>query len=447
MEQNTSKIWLFAAKTILFFTILGVFFVGQNVFYEQTLFYFWGNYVVLLIYTANLYFTSKIYHSFNFGNAELHEIILSWVLCLFMMNALQYLMLSLLESMMLPVAGFLIVLAVQYALVIPLTILIDKLYFQLNPAQKAIIIHGNEEKAREYRSIIEKHRKKFEISLVISQDEPTETLLRHIEGSESIFILDVAEKKRESLLEYCFLHNKRTYILPTFTSVLLNTAGITWISNTPMYLPKSPEPDLGIRFVKRSIDIIFSLLAIILLSWLMLIIWITITLYDRRSAIYRQVRVTKNGKKFTLYKFRSMRPDAEDDGIPRLTNKDDDRITPFGRFIRRTRIDEIPQLFNVLSGTMSLVGPRPERPEITKQYEEIYPNFSFRTKVKAGITGLAQIYGKYNTAPEEKLFLDIMYIETLSIRQDIKLLMQTLKVIFSFSSTEGISNGSTNALR
>ena len=142
-----------------------------------------------------------------------------------------------------------------------------------------------------------------------------------------------------------------------------------------------------------------------------------------------------------------MRPDAEDDGVPRLTAKDDDRITPFGRFIRRTRFDEFPQLFNVLSGSMSIVGPRPERPEIAMQYAEIYPNFTFRTKVKAGITGFAQIYGQYNTAPEDKLFLDIMYIETFSILEDIKLMLQTFRVLFQSSSTEGIGKDSITALR
>jgi len=175
-------------------------------------------------------------------------------------------------------------------------------------------------------------------------------------------------------------------------------------------------------------------------------IWLAVRLYDNHPAIYKQVRVTKGGKLFTLYKFRSMRPNAEDDGVPRLAAMDDDRITPFGRFIRKTRLDELPQLFNVLSGSMSLVGPRPERPEIARQYEEIYPNFGFRTKVKAGITGFAQIYGRYNTSPEEKLFLDIMYIETFSILEDVKLLLQTLKVIFQGSSTEGIEGDSTTAM-
>ncbi|MCL2152333.1 MAG: exopolysaccharide biosynthesis polyprenyl glycosylphosphotransferase [Oscillospiraceae bacterium] len=447
MIKRTGNTWLFVMKAFLFFAVLAIFFIGQNVFYQQTLFYYWGNYIVLLLYTANLYFTSKTYQSFNFGGANLPEMILSWTLCLVVTNVMQYLMLSLLELMLLPVTGFLIVLAAQMILVMPLTLMIDRLYYHINPAQKSIIIYGKAEKADEYREIIETHRKKFKIGKIASQDEPPDKLILLIKEAESVFFLDVKESIRENLLEYCYLHNKRTYILPTFSGVLLNTAGISWISNTPMFLPKSSEPDAGTRLIKRGIDVVVSLLAIITLSWLMILTWLAVRICDRGPAIYKQIRVTKGGKRFTLYKFRSMYQDAENDGIPRLTSIDDDRITPVGRFIRMTRIDELPQLFNVLSGAMSLVGPRPERPEIAKQYEEIYPNFAFRTKVKAGITGLAQIYGRYNTAPDEKLFLDIMYIETLSIMQDIKLLLQTTKVLFLPKSTEGVPNDSITALR
>jgi len=447
MIQKAGNIFLSVAKAILLVVILGLFFLGQNIFYYETVFYYWGNYIVLLIYGANIYFTSKIYSGFNFGNSDLHEIILSWVFCMALANALQYLMLSLLQEMLLPVSGFLIVYAAQLLIVIPLLFLIDKLFYRLNPAQTSIIIYSKEKKALEYQSLIKKHRKKYKVNKIVSQVEPIEALIKYIKNSESIFFLDVDEKIREKLLEYCFIKNKRTYILPNFTSVLIHTAGISWISNTPMFLPKSPDPDLGTRFTKRIMDIVISLVAIIALSWLMLITWVIIRLYDKAPAIYKQTRVTKGGKHFTIYKFRSMRIDAEDDGVPRLTSMADDRITPIGRFIRKTRLDELPQFFNVLLGSMSVVGPRPERPEIAKQYEEIYPNFAFRTKVKAGITGFAQIYGQYNTAPDDKLFLDIMYIETLTIWQDIKLLLQTLKVVFKASSTEGVSNDSTTALK
>lgn len=445
--KKSGFLWLFCAKALLFVVVMGVFFAGQLVFYEATVFYFWGNYVVLLLYMVNLLFSSTIYHGFRFGSADLSDIILSWVFGLIITNSLEYLQLSLLVQTMLPIAGFLAVLGVQLLLVIPLAVSIDKGYYRKHPAHKAIIIYGNERKTREYLDLVKQHRKQFEIIHVVSQDDRADVIYDRINEADSVFFIDVGEGSLGALLEYCFKHDKRTYIMPTFAGVLLNTAGITWMSKTPMFLPNSPVMDPVKLFFKRTIDIALSFTAIIALSWLMLITWAAIRISDRAPAIYRQTRVTKGGKLFTIYKFRSMRPDAEDDYIPRLAVKDDDRVTPVGKIIRKTRIDELPQLFNVLSGAMSLVGPRPERPEIAGQYEEIYPNFSFRTKVKAGMTGFAQIYGRYNTAPDEKLFLDIMYIEKFSIWQDIKLLLQTVKVVFMFSSAEGVPDDSTTALR
>ncbi|MCL2202184.1 MAG: exopolysaccharide biosynthesis polyprenyl glycosylphosphotransferase [Oscillospiraceae bacterium] len=445
--KKYGNIFLSTAKAVLLLILLAVFFIGQYIFYFDTIYYFWGNFIVLLIYSAFIYFTSRVYHGFSFGSSDLSDIILSWVFCLALANILQYLMLGLIQEALLPVTGFLMIFVAQIVLIIPLTILTDKMYYKLNPAQDAVIIYAKEEKAKQYQALLIKHRKHHKVSRTASQTEPLETLIRHIENSEAVFFLDVEEKIREQLLEYCFKNNKRTYILPTFTGVLINTAGISWISNTPMFLPKSPEPDMAVKFIKRTMDIAISLIAIVLTSWLMALTWLITRLYDKSPAIYKQVRLTKDGKLFTIYKFRSMRPDAEDDGVPRLTSQDDNRITPFGRFIRKTRLDELPQFFNVLTGSMSVVGPRPERPEIAAQYEEIYPNFVFRTKVKAGITGFAQIYGQYNTAPEDKLFLDIMYIENLSIWQDVKLLLQTFKVVFKSSSTEGVEGNSTTALK
>ena len=438
MARKAGHIWFFFAKATLFIIVLGIFFIGQIIFYKQTVFYFWGNYIVLLLYTINLYFTNKIYQGFNFGSVDWQEIFLSWVLSLILTNILQYLMLSLLSNQLLSVIGFLVVFAIQLVLIIPTTLVIRKLYYRINPAQKAIVIYKNEGIAHEYCSIIEKHRDRFKISKIVAQDEPLEALFHQIEEAESVFILDLDEEYRETILEYCYMHNKRIYIQPTFSGVMLYTASTAWISNTPMFLPKNPMLDPVQLFFKRCMDIVISLVAIILASWLMLIIWAAIRIEDHGPAIYKQTRVTKDGKLFTLYKFRSMKPDAEADGVPRLASKDDIRITATGRILRKTRLDELPQFFNVLSGKMSLVGPRPERPEIAKEYEEKYPYFSIRTKIKAGITGYAQIYGKYSTAPDEKLFLDVIYIEKFSIWQDIKLLLQTLRVILIPTGAEGL---------
>ena len=201
------------------------------------------------------------------------------------------------------------------------------------------------------------------------------------------------------------------------------------------------------RFFKRTTDIVCSLFLLILTSPLMLATAAAIKLYDRGPVLYKQVRCTLNQRKFYILKFRSMRTDAEKDGVARLAQKGDDRITPVGRIIRKCRVDELPQLFNILKGDMSFIGPRPERPEIIKQYMEIMPEFAFRMKVRAGLAGFAQVYGKYNTSPYDKLKLDLTYIENYSVWLDIKLMILTIKVLFWPDSTEGVEAEQITALR
>ena len=162
---------------------------------------------------------------------------------------------------------------------------------------------------------------------------------------------------------------------------------------------------------------------------------------------YKQIRCTRGGKEFAILKFRSMRVDAEKDGVARLAARHDSRITPIGRFIRAVRIDELPQLINILKGEMSFIGPRPERPEIIAQYLEEMPEFAFRTKVKAGLAGYAQVYGKYNTTPYDKLKLDLTYIESYSVWLDIKLMLLTLKILFRPESTEGVDEKQITAMK
>ena len=199
--------------------------------------------------------------------------------------------------------------------------------------------------------------------------------------------------------------------------------------------------------IKRGFDFLVSFIAIIVLSPLMLATAIAIKLYDGGPAIYSQVRLTKDGKTFKIYKFRSMRVDAEKDGVARLSSGDkDDRITPIGKFVRKCRLDELPQLFNILKGDMSIVGPRPERPEIAEQYYKKIPDFKLRLQVKAGLTGYAQVYGRYNTEPYEKLEFDLLYINNMSAMTDLKLMFATVGILFSSDSTKGVSTGQTTAM-
>ena len=198
---------------------------------------------------------------------------------------------------------------------------------------------------------------------------------------------------------------------------------------------------------KRVIDIIISALALVILSPIFLVTAIVIKATDHGPVFYKQVRLTKNGKEFKILKFRSMRVDAEKDGVARLSTGDkDDRITPVGRIIRTCRIDELPQLINILKGDLSVVGPRPERPEIAAQYCEEMPEFNLRLQAKAGLTGYAQIYGKYNTTPYDKLVMDLMYIAHPSIIEDLKIMFATVKILFMPESTEGVAEGQATAM-
>ena len=205
-----------------------------------------------------------------------------------------------------------------------------------------------------------------------------------------------------------------------------------------------PAPEY--LFFKRLFDILVSAGALIVLSPVMLIVAIAIRL-DGGPAFYRQCRLTKNGKRFDVLKFRSMRVDAEKDGVARLATEKDERITPIGHFIRKCRIDELPQLINILKGDMTIVGPRPERPEIAVQYEVELPEFSLRLQAKAGLTGYAQVYGKYNTTPYDKLQMDLMYIAHPSFWEDLRIIFATIKILFLPESTEGVAEGQENAMK
>ena len=197
----------------------------------------------------------------------------------------------------------------------------------------------------------------------------------------------------------------------------------------------------------KTVIIILTIIAIILASPFMIVTALAIKLYDGGKVFYRQTRLTKDAEEFEVIKFRSMIQDAEKDGVARLAKDGDDRITPIGKVIRMLRIDELPQLFNILKGDMSFVGPRPERPEIAKQYEKEMPEFALRLQVKAGLTGYAQVYGKYNTPPYDKVQMDLMYIANQSLLEDLRLMLMTFKILFIPSSTEGVDSNQTTAQR
>ena len=219
------------------------------------------------------------------------------------------------------------------------------------------------------------------------------------------------------------------------------------IFDTPFMLSKGYTLSVDQLFAKRVLDILLVLPVLVIAAPVMLLTAVVIWLYDRGPVLYKQTRVTRHDREFKIYKFRSMVVNAESDGLAKLAKENDDRITPVGRFIRATRIDELPQLFNILKGDMSFVGPRPERPEIIEEYCKEIPEFKFRTRVKAGLTGYAQVYGKYNTTPYDKLKLDLLYISSYSMWTDIKLILMTVKIVLKKEATEGVDDAWITAFK
>lgn len=286
---------------------------------------------------------------------------------------------------------------------------------------------------------------KYNIEGELDYREDIEVIRDAIFRYDAVLINDVPSQYRNRILKVCYEMNKRVYFTPKISDIIIKGSDELNLFDTPLFFCRNAKQPLLQRFVKRVIDIVISFIGIIISSPIMLFAAIAIYAYDRGPIFYRQTRCTIGGKEFKIFKFRSMIVDAEKDGKARLATENDDRITPVGKFIRATRIDELPQFFNIFMGDMSIVGPRPERPEIIEQYCKDVPEFAYRTKVKAGLTGYAQVYGKYNTTSYDKLKLDLIYVNKNSILLDIQLILLTLKVIFLKESTEGLEEGNETA--
>ena len=269
---------------------------------------------------------------------------------------------------------------------------------------------------------------------------------RTLQDAEVVFLCSIHSHERNQIVKYCVQENIVAYCVPRIGDVIMAGAEEKHLFHLPLLAVQRYNPTPEYLFFKRFFDIVLSLTAIVILSPLMLILALIIRA-DGGTAFYRQKRLTKDGRIFEVLKFRSMRMDAEKDGVARLSTGDkDDRITKVGHFIRACRMDELPQLFNILKGDMSIVGPRPERPEIAAQYERELPEFRLRLQCKCGLTGLAQYAGKYNSTPYDKLLMDLMYIAKPSLVEDFKICLATVKILFQKESTEGVEEGSVTAM-
>lgn len=280
---------------------------------------------------------------------------------------------------------------------------------------------------------------KYQVASSISVDQDVSALREKMNQYDAVLVDDMPSQKRNMLIKLCFEMNKRVYFTPKLSDIIIKSSENLNLFDTPLYLNRNMGMKVSQRIIKRFFDILLSLIALIILSPVLLIVAIAIKKEDGGPVFFKQERCTLNNKTFMILKFRSMIVDAEKDGRPHPAGEEDDRITHVGKFIRKTRIDELPQLINILKGDMSIVGPRPERIEHVQLYTESIPEFSFRSKVKGGLTGYAQVYGKYNTTALDKLKMDLIYIENYSLLLDVQILFETVRVIFQKESTEGFS--------
>ena len=410
---------------------------------------FWqrGHWLLILLYFALLTLFSQTYGGTKIGYLKATDVFFSQFFALLCVNIISYIQLSLMALTLLRPSYMLWAAAVQLAIAAVWTFLCQKVYQRLFPPRKLLLIYG-ERPIQDIMGKFASRPDKYDIVKSMNLTEGLPAIYDEITaGYGGIVLWDIPTSVRNDLLKYCYSKYIRVYLMPKISDVIIRGADPVHLFDTPIFLTREYSMTIEQRMVKRLIDVVCSLILIVLASPFMLITALAVKLYDHGPVLYKQVRCTTGGKEFKILKFRSMRVDAEKDGVARLASQNDSRITPVGKFIRKVRLDELPQLFNILKGDMSFIGPRPERPEIIKQYMEDMPEFAFRMKMKAGLAGYAQVYGKYNTTPYDKLKLDLFYIENYTVWLDLKLMLLTLKILFKPESTEGIDEKQTTALK
>lgn len=341
---------------------------------------------------------------------------------------------------------YFVVLLVQMLTITIVIFICNRIFAIYDEPRKILIIHGEGDGYLSFIKKIKMQKKRQYLILgCFGEHISLESIQDMIDESEGIYLYEVKGNIKKELILYCDAKEKDIYLTQEIEDLITMGFDISHTFDTPFIRTKRIPVKWYYPFVKRCIDILVSGISLVILSPILLIVSMAIKLYDGGPVIYKQLRLTKGYREFYIYKFRSMITDAEKSGA-RLASRNDSRITPIGKLIRATRIDELPQLINILKGDMSLVGPRPERPEIEKKYLENLPEFSRRLKVKAGLTGYAQVFGKYNTTPSDKLKLDLLYINQQSLFQDFRLIFHTVKILFILESTEGVDENTNTVM-
>lgn len=404
-----------------------------------------GNWAVIGMYLLFIFFFTKVFGGYRIGYLRLTDIILSNVLALILGNIVAFFELCLICRDYVNPIPLVDVMFIEIGFIVLWSILITESYKALYPPRQMIVVYGAYP-SDDLIAKINTRKDKYNICTTISCTVGKEKLYEAISGYQGVVLSDLPAETRNDIMKYCYQNSIRVYCTPKISDILFRASDDIHLFDTPLYLLRNQGLSITQRFFKRACDIVLSLIGIVIASPFMIIIALCIKLYDGGPIFYKQERLTRDHTPFKIIKFRSMTTDSEKKGA-RLAAKGDSRVTPVGNIIRNIHFDELPQLFNILKGDMSLVGPRPERQVIAEQYMEEIPEFAFRTKVKAGLTGYAQVWGKYNTTPYDKLKMDITYIENYSLWLDFKILLLTFKILFVKENTEGVDAAQTTAMK
>lgn len=452
MTRNNTILYNLALRFVKLLNVILItipFALCWYMYYKEKLyapFFRRGNWLIVLLFLVCYLYFGRVYDAFHISFYRISEMIYSQVLAAIIADVILYVLTTILVKYPTNPLPLMAAFGGQLVLSIIWCLLAHRWYFRVYPPRRAVVIYdmreGMENLIREYGM-----DKKYTVLSIIPVKECLENLDDLLEKEiHTVFLSGIHSHDRNIILKYCVLHRIHIFVIPRVGDVLMSAAKQVHMLHLPMLGVERYNPPPEYLIAKRLFDLLISGTMLVLLSPLMLITGLIIKT-DGGPAFYRQRRMTRDGRIFEIMKFRSMRTDAEKDGVARLsTGENDMRVTPVGRVIRKFRIDELPQLFNVLKGEMSIVGPRPERPQIAEIYEKEMPEFRLRLQAKAGLTGYAQVYGKYNTTPYDKLQMDLMYIAHPSLLEDLRILIATVKVLFVPESTEGIKEGNSTAL-
>ena len=422
-----------------------------------------GNWLIIFLYLLIYYLLAHLYQGFTLHISTVSEIIYAQALGALIADGIMFIVTWLLIRHFPNVLVMLAVFAAQLVMINIWARAAHKWYYKNNPPSPTAVIYDELEVVDKLVSQYGMEKrfkvvKKVNIHDLQGEDwynlpaeerdrREAEFIPEVLDGIESVFLCSLHSHDRNQFVKYCISKDIMAWCVPRIGDVIMASAEKQHLFHLPMLMVEKYNPTPEYLIQKRAFDIVVAGLALILFSPIMAILAVVIRM-DGGTAFYRQKRLTKDGKVFEILKFRSMRMDAEKDGVARLSSGEaDPRITKVGRFIRACRLDELPQLINIIKGDMSIVGPRPERPEIAEEYKKDLPEFDLRLQCKCGLTGFAQVYGQYNTTPYDKLLMDLMYIAQPSMVEDLKICFATVKILFMKDSTEGIAEGQTTAKR